>query len=152
MKITRAELNKRTFKELKVMYPMNRATQKRRLITQVLDALQIEVKAELPVQKVEKLPIVEQDLKTEQLKMRINDTFPVLVLEELYSIIGCRCTIEANEKFHKTDFPLSREMQRLLVQWYFHLFKEKLKPSNCAQCWQTRINRIRKYIKTIIDG
>lgn len=94
---------------------------------------------------------LEVSVEESRLRMNILEKMPKEILEHMYRIIGCECTIKAYNEFQEGKWGISRVFQRILNQAYYELFNEKVKPTGCADCMLRRIRRIRKELKKIIE-
>ena len=83
-------------------------------------------------------------IKESKLRMDILEIMPDVIMQELYKIIGCQCTIDAYDHFQQTPFRVTREMQLGINDLYYNLFKERVRRTSCSSCMNRRITRIRE--------
>lgn len=90
---------------------------------------------------------VEESLK----RMNILEHMPEPLLNHMYKIIGCDCTIKAYDEFISGTFIISKVLQIILNQVYYNLFNERVHPTSCSTCMNRRLKRIRETLSNKIN-
>jgi len=93
-----------------------------------------------------------EDLKEEQLKMKIDDHVPDYLLKEMMTLVDCNCKIQAYDKFMTTNFMVTVSMQDAINSTYTHFYGEKLRRTSCSTCMKRRVRKVREKLTAFIDG
>jgi hypothetical protein len=92
-----------------------------------------------------------EEIEESRLIVAIKTYVPKPVLEQLYTMIECTCTIDAITHFMEVPFPVTREMQIALNEYHYTLFNERVRKTSCSTCIAKRIGRIRTKMAELIE-